>query len=920
MGEISTSPGTSPADGSDDEPFESRAARGTISQQSHDDQAGTGTDLGPNQSDDLKAPTTIQKRRRVTRACDEFTVSLPHGLGDSQADTSFTTWLMACADCTYDQPSNRRRNPAPQYVEALENRLEKAEALLKSVLPDVDLDDPKHHAMMPQRMHVSVKQEMESPSNGIQQGLAMHPTNTPTASDTDKDSQLESMVLGAGSLHLDDLGHWDFYGQSSGMIFLRRTREQFGDLLANLDDSGLPFTKSSSISGRLMSPKPSNASPTDSCENNVQGLPAKSCARKLCDSALNDAAALFPVVHKPTFNKMFDRIYDTPPALYEPMDEKFLPLFYSIIALGCLFASEEESMLQSYGYESAIDSGDCNEICAPHGSSPFYSKSIFSTGTGDQETDLLGGATHGYLRALLGLPICLDDKDIDQELPLEVDDDYITEHGVLPMPTGKTSTIAAFNAHAKLVALLAKTIRYVYPLHTMRNKSQHAYLVSHSKIREIERDMLRWMEDLPMALRQGGEASAELIRLQQLLRLWYGHIQMVLYRPFLHYASQSTQARSLDKRSYACAAACISVARNLVHITSEMKRNGLLTGAYWFAMYTTFLAVLSLVFYVIENPHNSASQEILRDAHEGKDTLASLAKSSMAADRSSQYLSEIFEQLPKALGKSGKLDSVSQNKRPASSKSSNRPEVNASAANKMNEQTPIRWSNRSSTVEDLGWKSASGSQNTTPLANQPRLNVQPSYSQSPHQPFAPTISDPATTNRFEHDLHHIGIMPNGATQTSFPSEQGVGKDDFPDLSTMMFPSNDPFAYPNQPMSTLESLNGGTQGQAFEMPTFTNSAPGEGYNGINTPLYGPLPSYTMAGTPRPSNLNAKHAGSENMGLNGNLGWGQGLEQGQYGGVPVGLGWDAMFGEDWNGGVWTDQGFRQYINLPQVNGKQ
>ena len=116
------------------------------------------------------------------------------------------------------------------------------------------------------------------------------------------------------------------------------------------------------------------------------------------------------------------------------------------------------------------------------------------------------------LGALLGLPICLDDKDIDQELPMEVDDDCITEQEVLPMPAGKTSVVAAFNAHVRLVALLAKTIRYVYPLHTMRSKSKHAYVVSHSKIREVEQDIQQWMEDLPMALRQGGEAPSELIR------------------------------------------------------------------------------------------------------------------------------------------------------------------------------------------------------------------------------------------------------------------------------------------------------------------------------------------------------------------------------------------------------------------------
>ena len=94
-----------------------------------------------------------------------------------------------------------------------------------------------------------------------------------------------------------------------------------------------------------------------------------------------------------------------------------------------------------------------------------------------------------------------------------------------------------------------------------------------------------------------------------------------------------------DKRSFACAAACVSVARNIVHITSEMKRRGLLIGAYWFVMYTTFFAIVSLVYFVLENPDSPTGKDILRDAMEGKDTLASLAKRSLAADRCSLSLS-----------------------------------------------------------------------------------------------------------------------------------------------------------------------------------------------------------------------------------------------------------------------------------------
>jgi hypothetical protein len=118
----------------------------------------------------------------------------------------------------------------------------------------------------------------------------------------------------------------------------------------------------------------------------------------------------------------------------------------------------------------------------------------------------------------------------------------------------------------------------------------------------------------------------------------YAHAQMMLYRPFLHYVSQTREMQKVDKRSYACAAACVSVSRNIVHIAVEMKKRGFLGGAYWFSMYTTFFAILSLVFYALENPDNEASKDVLKVAREGRDTLESLAKRSLAADRCSSTL------------------------------------------------------------------------------------------------------------------------------------------------------------------------------------------------------------------------------------------------------------------------------------------
>ena len=118
-----------------------------------------------------------------------------------------------------------------------------------------------------------------------------------------------------------------------------------------------------------------------------------------------------------------------------------------------------------------------------------------------------------YVGALLGLPHSMSDDDIDQELPTEVDDEFITEKGILPMPEGRMSIITASNAHTRLVNIIGKIVRYIYPVKAAKsnlNPSERPtknYTVSYMKIREIEKDLQEWMENLPMGLKPGGEAA-----------------------------------------------------------------------------------------------------------------------------------------------------------------------------------------------------------------------------------------------------------------------------------------------------------------------------------------------------------------------------------------------------------------------------
>jgi hypothetical protein len=122
-----------------------------------------------------------------------------------------------------------------------------------------------------------------------------------------------------------------------------------------------------------------------------------------------------------------------------------------------------------------------------------------------------------YVGALLGLPHGLDDDEIDQEYPTTVDDEYITETQILPMPENTMSFMAAANAHSSLVRILSKIVKYIYPVKVSRktNAGGHrigSYSVNYSKIMEIEQDLRSWHDQLPMGLKPGGNVPQMTLR------------------------------------------------------------------------------------------------------------------------------------------------------------------------------------------------------------------------------------------------------------------------------------------------------------------------------------------------------------------------------------------------------------------------
>lgn len=79
--------------------------------------------------------------------------------------------------------------------------------------------------------------------------------------------------------------------------------------------------------------------------------------------------------------------------------------------------------------------------------------------------------------------------------------------------------------------------------------------------------------------------------------------------------------------------ACVTVSRKIVHITDDMRKAGILNGAYWFTIYTTFFSIITLVYYVLVNPPDELLLEILEDAKLGRQCISSVQELSLAAKR-----------------------------------------------------------------------------------------------------------------------------------------------------------------------------------------------------------------------------------------------------------------------------------------------
>lgn len=461
------------------------------------------------------------------------------------------------------------------------------------------------------------------------------------------------------------------------------------------------------------------------CEIKIM-LPTKEVALQLIYTTWNKACVLFRFYHRPSLLEEVDLLYSLDPLHYTDRQQKFLPFMYSILACGSLFSkqtfndAQSNESLEDNGFRYFLEArkliditnvGDIPSIqtivmmilylqCSAR-LSTCYSyigialRSALKEGlhrnltifqSSKRKLDPIEVDTRKrlfytiykmdiYINSLLGLPRLISEDEFDQEFPVELDDEYITREDYLfDKQGGRLSSSGCANHHTKLTIILSRIVKELYPIKLSSKGGADAVITSgiHNKVTELELELKHWLDNLPTELKptdpndyESGQQIPDRFKLANYyLHLSFLNCQISLYRPFIHYISNGYQATYSDPRSLIRGRNCIKVARMVVKLANKMIDQNLLIGTYWFSMYTIFFSIACLIYYFhFANYNNQKNNQmgvnyagvlfdddlniemIRKDIEIGRKVLDTLKNMSNSSLRIYNILNNLFEQL-----------------------------------------------------------------------------------------------------------------------------------------------------------------------------------------------------------------------------------------------------------------------------------
>ncbi|PON21589.1 hypothetical protein TGAM01_v209478 [Trichoderma gamsii] len=450
-------------------------------------------------------------------------------------------------ECRTSDKLSRRAFPRG-YTESLEERVRVLEGEVRE-LKDL-LDEKDEKIDMLSAMHGNM-------SGGPRRKPSVTSMATPVSPDGPKESptmkedtfRVQATQLLLGVENSDSY----FMGSSSGRAFI-------ASLKRKMQDSGKPcsdFTPDAFLHIQGSTPLVTKMSDQSS------KIPPRLFSDRCVNVFFQEWAPLFPVLHKPTFLRIYEEFVNDPERVKGNYKLAQLYLVFSLAGLSSEAPDLQQVAACEYQWTKALDSlilentmstlqclvlallyctvradyrrlqhYKCVAVGLSHRLGLHQSQKRFSFGALTLETRKKVFWTLYALdtmtAAITGLPKMLKEEDVQAEYPSDTDDEYVTEKGFQPTLPGEYTRISSALALFRATRILARVLDKNYPAATN-------YDLSLQQMRAFEAELDAWYDELPAHLRlnfaQGKPSTDVTGSRSPLLALTYYYIRTLIYRP-----------------------------------------------------------------------------------------------------------------------------------------------------------------------------------------------------------------------------------------------------------------------------------------------------------------------------------------------------------------------------------------------------
>ncbi|KAL3422500.1 transcriptional activator protein acu-15 [Phlyctema vagabunda] len=274
-------------------------------------------------------------------------------------------------------------------------------------------------------------------------------------------------------------------------------------------------------------------------------------------------APLFPVLHKPTFLRLYEDFVSDPEEVTDHHKLAQLHLVFAIAGLSCDMPDQEQIASCETQWQASLDvvlmdnslvslqclilammysisKADYNKLqhykCVAVGLSHrlglHQSQKRFSFGALTTETRKRVFWTlytlDCFSAALLGLPKLLKEEDIHAEYPSDTDDEYVTEKGFQPTLPGEYTKISSALALFRASRILSKVLDQNYP-------AAATHEMSLQSLASLDTELNDWSDKLPTHLKltfvQDKPSTDVTGSRSALLSLAFYYIRSLIHRP-----------------------------------------------------------------------------------------------------------------------------------------------------------------------------------------------------------------------------------------------------------------------------------------------------------------------------------------------------------------------------------------------------